>query len=471
MEKRNTFSSGLGFVLAAAGSAVGLGNIWRFPYLAAKYGGGMFLLIYIILVFTFGYALMVAENAIGRKSGKGALAAFGELNKKWGWLGIIATIIPAIILPYYNVIGGWIIKYFWEYFNGFLSDAACFFWNLTPPATGGVGAHVAATNEGAYFLGMLASPWSLLITQTLFTLFVILVLLKGVQKGVERVSTILMPILIVIAIGISVFTIFQDRAIEGVKYLFIPKLENFSVMGVLAAMGQMFYSLSLAMGIMITYGSYMPKTTSLEKNVSRIELFDTLIAVLAGLMVIPAAFVFNNEAPTSAGPGLMFMVLPQAFNKMPVSNLIGMLFFFLVFAAAITSAISLMEAIVSCVCDKTKLSRKKAVLIVGICSWLVSMLPALGYNVLSGVRFFGRFDILDFMDFITNSVLMPVCALLICFFVTFGIGTKAIEEEVMLEGKFGRKGLFNVMIKFIAPILVCAVLVSSVLSSFGIISM
>lgn len=454
MEKRHTFSSGLGFVLAAAGSAVGLGNIWRFPYLAAKYGGGMFLLVYIILVFTFGYALMVAENAIGRKSGKSSLDAFAGLNKKWGFLGIIATVIPAIILPYYNVIGGWIIKYFWEYFMGLFNSAA--------------GANAAA--GATYFTDMLASAPTLLIVQSIFTLFIMIVLFMGVQKGIEKVSTILMPILVIIAIVISIYSITLPSAIEGVKYLFIPKLENFSVMGVLAAMGQMFYSLSLAMGIMIAYGSYMPKSSSLEKNVSRIEIFDTLIAVLAGLMIIPAVFAFDSSQ-LSSGPGLMFVTLPKVFASMPLSNAIGVLFFFLVIAAAITSAISLMETIVACVCDHTGISRKLSVLIVGIASMLISALPALGYNVLSGVKFFGRFDILDFMDFITNSVLMPICAILICFFVTFGIGTKAIEEEVILTGDFKRKGLFNVMIKYVAPILVCVVLVSSVLNSFGIISM
>lgn len=454
MEKRHTFSSGLGFVLAAAGSAVGLGNIWRFPYLAAKYGGGMFLLVYILLVFTFGYALMVAENAIGRKSGKSSLDAFAVLNKKWGFLGIIATIIPVIILPYYNVIGGWIIKYFWEYFAGIFNSAA--------------GAEIAAGAD--YFSNMLSSAPTLIIAQTIFTLFIVVVLLMGVQKGVEKVSTVLMPVLIVIAVVICVFTITLPGAMDGVKYFFIPKLENFSVIGVLSAMGQMFYSLSLAMGIMIAYGSYMPKNSSLEKNVSRIEFFDTLIAVLAGLMIIPAVFAFDSSQ-LSAGPGLMFVTLPKVFATMPVSNIIGALFFFLVFAAAITSAISLMETIVACVCDHTGMSRRNSVLTVGIGTLLISLLPALGYNVLSGVKFFGRFDILDFMDFITNSVLMPICAILICFFVTFGIGTKAIEEEVLLSGKFRRKALFNVMIKYIAPILVCAVLVSSILNSFGIISM
>lgn len=469
MKKRHTFSSGIGFVLAAAGSAVGLGNLWRFPYLVAKYGGGIFLLMYIILVFTFGYALMIAENSIGRKSGKSSLDAFATLNKKWGFVGIIATLIPCIILPYYNVIGGWIIRYFFEYLNGFLSDIACALWNLTPSSGNAFGAGVAAGGE--YFVNMISSAPTLLIVQIIFTLFVMGVLLMGVQKGVEKACTVLMPMLVLLAIVICVYSVSLPGAIEGVKYFFIPNIKNFSIMGVLAAMGQMFYSLSLAMGIMIAYGSYMPKDSSLEKNVSRIEFFDTLIAVMAGVMIIPAVFAFDPTQISKSGPGLMFVVLPQVFNSMPMSNAMGLLFFFLVFAAAITSAISIMETIVACVCDHTNLSRRLSVVIVGLSSIAISCLPALGYNVLSGVKFFGRFDILDFMDFITNSVLMPICALLICLFVTFGIGTKAIEDEVLLCGKFGRRKLFNVMIKYIAPIFILAVFVSSVLNSLGIISM
>ncbi len=450
-KKRNTFSSGIGFVLAAAGSAVGLGNIWRFPYLAAKYGGGIFLLIYILLVLTFGYSLMTAENAIGRRSGRGPLDAFKALNPKWGFIGLIAMIIPSIILPYYNVIGGWVIRYFAYYITG--------------------GAATAAAEST--FGDMLASPVGLIGTQTIFTLLVAIVLLGGVQKGVERVSVILMPILIVLAIGISIYSMSLEGAMEGVKYFFIPDFNNFSASTVLAAMGQMFYSLSLAMGIMIAYGSYMPKDSSLEKNVGHIELFDTLIAVLAGLMVIPAVFAFSGGDPSALnkGPGLMFVTLPQVFASIPGSNIVGTVFFFLVFAAAITSAISLMEAIVACVCDHFKrINRTKAVLIVTIGTWLIGLLPSLGYNVLSGVRFFGRWDILDFMDFITNSVLMPICALLICLFVSFGIGTKVVEEEVLSSGAFKRKALFNVMIKYIAPIFVIAVLIFSILEGLGIIT-
>lgn len=449
-KKRNTFSGGLGFVLAAAGSAVGLGNIWRFPYLAAKHGGGIFLLVYIILVFTFGYSLMIAENAIGRRSGKSPLDAFTALNRKWGFVGLIATVIPCVILPYYDVIGGWVLRYLLAYITG--------------------GAQAAAGES--YFSDMLANPWIVLAGQTVFTIFNIVILLRGVQKGIERVSSILMPILVVLAIGISVYSITLPGAGAGVKYFLVPNIEHFSISSVLAAMGQMFYSLSLAMGIMIAYGSYLPKNSSLEKNVGRIELFDTFIAVIAGLMIIPAVFAFSggDSSALNKGPGLMFQTLPKVFANMPLSNVIGGAFFFLVLAAAITSSMSIMETIVSCICDHFKMGRKKAVLLVGVLSWLVSFLPSLGYSVLSGVSILG-FDILDFMDFITNAVLMPICSLLICLFVTYGIGVKAIEDEVTLKGDFKRKKLFEIMIKYIAPIFVCAILISSVLESLGVITL
>lgn len=448
--KRGTFSGGLGFVLAASGSAVGLGNIWRFPYLAAMYGGGVFLLVYLLLVFTFGYTIMTAENAIGRRSGKSSLNAFAALNKKWGFIGIIATVIPAIIMPYYNVIGGWVIRFFAAYVTG--------------------GAQAAAGET--FFTDMLASPWTLILAQTIFTGIIVAVLLNGVQKGIERVSVILMPILVLLAVGISIFSMTLPGAMEGVKYFLIPDFSHFSFTGILAAMGQMFYSLSLAMGIMIAYGSYLPKNSSIEKNVGQIELFDTLIAVIAGLMIIPAVFAFSggDAESLSKGPGLMFVTLPQVFASMPLSGLIGGAFFFLVLAAAITSSMSIMEVIVACICDNVNISRSKAVLLTGLGSWFVGLFPALGYNVLSGVKFFGRFDILDMMDFATNSVLMPICAFLICMFVVYGIGVKIIEDEVTVSGPFKRKRLFNVMIKYIAPVFIVFILIFSILEGIGIVT-
>ena len=447
-EKRGTFSGGFGFVLAAAGSAVGLGNIWRFPYLAAKYGGGIFLLFYILLVVTFGFTLMVAENAIGRKTGKSALSAFGELSKKWGFIGIIATLVPMIIQPYYNVIGGWVIEYTMTYLTG---------------------GHTAAAGDN-FFTDMLASPLRLLVFQFLFSGITTFVILRGVQKGVEKFSTILMPVLIVLAIFVSVYSISLPGAMTGVKYLFIPDFSKFSIQGVLAAMGQMFYSLSLAMGIMIAYGSYLPKNSNLEKNVGRIELFDTSIAIIAGLMIVPAVFAFSggNESALDKGPSLMFVTLPKVFERMGLSTIVGSAFFLLVLFAALTSSISIMEAIVSSLCDKFGWGRKKTTIGVGIGSFLFGIPPILGYSLWDKVTI-GGLTILDMMDFITNSVLMPIGAMMTCIFVAYVIGVNVIHDEVKLSSEFKRQKLFDIMIKYIAPILIAAILVSSVLEALGVI--
>lgn len=447
-ENRSTFSGGLGFVLAAAGSAVGLGNIWRFPYLAAKYGGGIFLLFYILLVVTFGFSLMVAENAIGRKTGKSALCAFGELSKKWAFIGIIATIIPMIIQPYYNVIGGWVVEYALTYVTGGHSAAA----------------------QDTFFTDMLASPLRLLVFQFVFSGITTFVILRGVQKGVEKFSTILMPVLIVLAIFVSIYSITLPGAMTGVKYFFVPDFSKFSVQGILAAMGQMFYSLSLAMGIMVAYGSYLPKDSNLEKSVSRIELFDTGIAILAGLMIVPAVFAFSggDESALGKGPSLMFVTLPKVFESMGMSTIIGSVFFILVLLAALTSSISIMEAIVSSLCDRFGWSRRKTTIGAGIGSFLLGIPPILGYSLWDKVTL-GGMSILDMMDFITNSVLMPICALLTCIFVAYVLGVNVIHDEVKLSSAFKRQKLFDIMIKYVAPVLIVAILVSSILEAMGII--
>ena len=397
MEKRSTFTGSFGFVMAAASSAIGLGNIWRFPYLAAKYGGSAFLLVYIILVVSFGFALMIAENVIGRKTGKGPLAAFSHINKKWGFVGFLATIIPALILPYYNVIGGWVVNYMATYISG------------SYPEAGGA---------SQFFSDMLLDPARLITVQVIFTLIVTAVVVCGIQKGIERFSKILMPILFVLAIAIAVYSITLPGAMEGVKYFFVPDLKRLSLEGILAAMGQMFYSLSLAMGIMITYGSYLPKDSDIEKSVSQIEIFDTLIAILAGLMIIPAVFAFD-KSQLSAGPGLMFITLPEVFMSMGGTRIIGILFFVLVLFAALTSAISLTEALVTSLCDKFKWNRMVSIAIVCVWSIILGIACILGYSSWSHVRFFGGLDILDSLDFITNSVFMPITALLTCILVGY----------------------------------------------------
>ena len=447
-KKRSTFSGGFGFVLAAAGSAVGLGNIWRFPYLAAKYGGGIFLLFYILLVVTFGFSLMIAENAIGRKTGKSGLCAFRELSKKWGFIGIIATLIPMIIQPYYNVIGGWVIEYATKYVTG---------------------NHQLLAQDN-FFTDMLASPQRLLIYQFIFSAITTFVILRGVQKGVEKFSTILMPVLIVLAIIVTVYSITLPGAMTGVKYFFVPDFSNFSIQGVLAAMGQMFYSLSLAMGIMIAYGSYLPKDSNLEKNVGRIELFDTAIAILAGLMIVPAVFAFSggDQSALGKGPSLMFVTLPKVFESMGMATVIGSVFFILVLLAALTSSISIMEAIVSSLCDRFGWDRNKTTICAGIGSFLFGIPPILGYNVWDKATL-GGMTILDMMDFATNSILMPICALLTCILVAYVIGVNSIHDEVRISSAFKRQKLFDIMIKYVAPVFIVAILISSILEALGII--
>ena len=328
-KKRSSFTGKIGFVLAAAGSAVGLGNIWRFPYLAAKYGGGIFLLVYLLLAVTFGFSLMCAEIAIGRKTGQSAIGAFATLNKKYKFIGVMASAVPIIILPYYSVIGGWVTKYLAVFLSG--------------------GAHAAAGDE--YFGNFIAQPFEPIGWFLLFIGLTALVVLFGVEKGVEKVSKVMMPVLVFLTIAIAIYSMTMPGAMDGVIYYIKPDFTKFSATTVLAAMGQLFYSMSLAMGIMITYGSYMKKDVSVESSVHQIEIFDTGIAFLAGLMVIPAVFSFSggDEAALGKGPGLMFVTLPKVFDSIEgiAGTIIGALFFLLVLFAALTSSISLMETVVS----------------------------------------------------------------------------------------------------------------------------
>lgn len=447
---RSSFTGKLGFVLAAAGSAVGLGNIWRFPYLAAKYGGGMFLLVYIALSVTFGFSLMVAEIAIGRKTGKSAVEAFGDLDKRFSFLGLLASVVPILILPYYSVIGGWVTKYL----VGFVSGSA----------------HAMA--DSSYFGRYISSVGEPLLWFAIFIGITALVVLFGVEKGIEKVSKLMMPVLILLTIfiaGYSIFTI--DGAWDGVVYYLKPDFSKFSMMTVVAATGQLFYSMSLAMGIMITFGSYMKKDINIEKSAKQIELFDTGVAVLAGLMIVPAVYAFSggNEAALGQGPGLMFVTLPQVFEKMTGGTVIGAIFFLMVLLAALTSSISLMETIVSIFMDKFKLGRKMSCLVVLGISVLLGVPSALGYSLWADVRIIGM-QFLDFFDFASNSILMPIVALITAVFVGYFIKPKVVIDEVSLSGKFKWKKLFSVIICYVAPICILIILISAILSATGVIS-
>ena len=450
--KRASFSGKIGYVLAVAGSAVGLGNIWRFPYLAAKYGGGIFLLVYLILTVSFGYVLIMSETALGRmtrKSPVGAFQTFGKTKsfKIGGWLN---AIIPMLIVPYYSSIGGWVIKYLAEYLKG----------------------NVQTVAQDGYFTEFISDSFQVEAWFIVFSILVFCVILAGVENGVERVSKIMMPILVILAVIVAIYSVTRPGAIEGVKYFLIPNPKHFSAMTVVAAMGQMFYSLSIAMGILYTYGSYIGKDVDLEKSTTQVEIFDTAIAMLAGLMIIPAVFAFSGGNPDNlqSVPSLMFITLPKVFASMGVGRLAGILFFILVLLAAVTSAISLLETSVSTFQDELHWSRPKCCILMVAVMLIIGTLSSMGYGVLSFIQIFGM-ACLDFFDFLTNSVMMPLAALATCFLIVRTVGFDKIAREIEQSSAFKRKKLYMFFMKYLAPICLIIILLSSIANVLGIISM
>lgn len=461
-KKRNAFTGSIGFVLAAAGSAVGLGNIWRFPYLAAKDGGGLFLVMYLALAVTFGFTLLTTEIAIGRGTKQSPLTAYGKVRKGWGWLGICACLVPVIIMPYYCVIGGWVVKYFVSYLTG----------------------HGAETAVDGFFTDFITSDFDPVVFMLIFLFVVAFIIFRGVNKGIESSSKIIMPALLLLVVGIAVFSLtirhtgadgVTRTGLEGMKVYVVPNLKGLTVKGfftvLLDAMGQLFFSLSVAMGIMITYGSYVKDDADLGKSINQIEIFDTVVAFLAGAMIIPAVYTFMGTEGMGSGPSLMFVSLPKVFAAMgKVGNVIGCLFFAMVLFAAITSAVSVMEAVVSSLMDRFHMPRTKAGIIEGAIAAVGGIIVCLGYNKLyfevtlpNGAKA----QILDIMDYISNNALMPVVAIGTCILIGWIVGPKVIEDEVQKNDcKFGRKRLYNIMIKVVAPILLIILL----LKSLGVLS-
>lgn len=457
-KSRNSFSGSIGFVLAAAGSAVGLGNIWRFPYLAAKDGGGLYLLLYLILVLTFGFTLLTTEIAIGRKTKQSPLTAYKKLKSNWGFLGVLACLVPVIILPYYCVIGGWVVKYLIAYLTG----------------DGGI----AATD--GYFTVYITGELQPVVLMGIFLFMVAFIIFRGVNKGIESFSKVLMPLLLLLVIGIAVFSMtihYTDAngvartGLEGFRIYIIPDLKGLTVKGfftvLLDAMGQLFFSLSVAMGIMIAYGSYVRDDANLVKSINQIEIFDTAVAFLAGVMIIPAVYTFmGKEGMAASGPSLMFVSLPKVFASMgKIGNLIGFLFFAMVLFAALTSAVSVMEAVVSSLMDKFHLSRVKAAAIETAIALVGGIVVCLGYNKL-------YFDItlpngahaqvLDIMDYISNNCLMPLVAIGTCILIGWILKPGLVIDEVEKTGcKLGRRKLYIVMIQYVAPVLLVILLLKS----------
>ena len=448
-EKRGVFSGRLGFVLAAAGSAVGLGNIWRFPYLAAKYGGGAFLLVYIILAFTFGYTMIMSETALGRMTKKSPVGAYSTFSKKklvraGGWIN---AVIPMLIVPYYSVIGGWVCRYLFGYISG----------------------ETTALAQDGNFEAFLGKPMLMEVCFLVFAILTMLVIFGGVENGIEKVSRIMMPILAALTVIVVIYSVTRPGAMAGVKYFLIPSFKNFSLMTVVSALGQLFYSLSIAMGILITYGSYTKDDVNIESTTAQVEIFDTAIAILAGLMIIPAVFAFSggDAAALNKGPALMFITLPKVFDSMGGAPF-GILFFLLVLMAALTSSVSLAESACSTFQDELHWSRpKSAALVTGIMV-VLGTLSCLGFNILSGVTPLGM-DFLSFFDFLTNSVMMPLAAAATCLLVLFVIGLDNMEAEIMRTSAFKRRGIYRFVIKYLSIIMLAAILISSILDALGLI--
>lgn len=437
-----TFSNRLGFVLSAAGSAVGLGNIWRFPYLAAEYGGGIFLLVYIIVTLLFGFPIMSMEIAIGRKTASASVDAYKELNHRGGFIGWLTAGITLITLPYYCVIGGWVMKYALIYCTGNGNTAA----------------------DADFFTQYTSQTAQPVMFQILFLLMAGAILLCGVKNGIENANRFLMPALIALAVITAVYTLTLDGAWSGVAYYLTPDFSRFSFKTVLTATGQMFYSLSLSSGIMITFGAYLSRKDSIEHSVKQIELFDIGIAFLSGLIVLSAVFAVSGGEKTAltAGTGLMFQTLPSVFSQMPYSDIIGALFFILVFFAALSSAISMMEVDIANLIQHMHLKRWQAVAVMTGVFFILGLPSALGYSIWNDLRPFGMY-ILDFADFVGNSVITPILALISCLFVGWVVGPEVLSDEIASDGVFKRRRSFEFIIKWIAPLFITAVLIGSFL--------
>lgn len=456
-EKKGGFSSSIGFVLAAAGSAVGVGNIWRFPYLAAKDGGGLFILVYLVLVLTFGFTLLTTDIAVGRRTGKHAIDAYKAMHPKWGFLGKITFIVPALIMTYYSVIGGWVMKYIATYLT-FSGDAAA---------------------GDSYFTDFITAPVAPIVFMLLFLAITAFIVYRGVEKGIEKFSKIVMPGLILLIIAIAIYSLtlsYTDASgqtrtgLMGLAIYLVPNFEGITLERflkiLLDAMSQIFFSLSVSMGIMITYGTYVPKDTNLNRSVGQIEIFDTVVALMAGMMIIPAVYVFMGMDGMSAGPGLMFVSLPKVFHAMgTMGNVIGLIFFIMVAFAALTSCVSIMETLVASCMEIFHTTREKMSLIIGGIFAVAAVIICLGYNVFyfeltlpNGTE--GQ--ILDVMDYISNSFLMPAISFLSCIFIGWIMKPSWVAEEMEAGGyKFGRKRLYYFMIKYATPVMMAVLFLQS----------
>lgn len=449
---RGQWASNIGFILAAAGSAVGLGNIWKFPYLAGANGGGAFVVIYLAMIVIIGFVIMLGEMSIGRNTHLSAVGAYRKLNEKWAFVGFIGVVVGFCILSFYSVIGGWVLNYISKYLTG----------------------GIAGAEAGNYFSGFISSTTAPIIWHLVFMVLCCVIVLKGISGGIEKASKFMMPTLFILLIVVAIRSITLDGAMEGIKFFLKPDFSKVTIGTVMAALGQAFFSLSLGMGAIITYGSYLGKTENLEKNAIIIPAIDTLVAILAGFAILPAVFAFGFEP--GAGPSLMFITLPSVFDSMPFGQFFGVLFFVLILFAALTSAISLLEVVVSFIIDNFKVNRKKATILISTVLFLIGIPCSLANGPVMGDFLILGYNFFDFMSFLAENVLMPLGGLLMCIFIGYVWGIDKISDEISCNGKykFRSKSFFVIMIKYIAPVLIFIIwlnaigILPSIMKIFGI---
>lgn len=444
---RGGFGSKIGFILTTTGSAVGLGNLWMFPYMAGQNGGGLFFLLFLIFTVVFGLPLLIGEMNLGRHSHKDVVGAYQTINKKWSFVGILAVLCPFVIMSYYSVVGGWIIKYFFSYvtFQDFSGDNATIFHQFA------------------------SSPVQPIIWLVVFLALCLVISCIGIEKGIEKANKIMLPSLFVLIFILAIYCMTLPGAMEGVKFFFLPDVSKFDNVNdishiLLAAMGQAFFSLSLGQGAIITYGSYLRQKNNIQKDCTIVAGFDIFVAIMSGLIILPACFAFGT--PVASGPGLIFETLPSIFSGIPGGQFVGMIFFLLVFFAAFSSAIALFEVVCTFLVDHFSLKRVHAAILVGVALTVAGIFNSLSMGDLSGLNFFGM-NLFDFSGFIADKFLIPIGTFCTCIFIAYIWKLKNFYNELEQGAKkIYVEKIVTVLYKYAIPVVILFVFVMGIVAEF-----
>lgn len=439
--ERGQWASSIGFVMAAAGAAVGLGNVWKFPYLTAKFGGGTFLFAYILMLLFLGIPVLITEMVLGRRGKLDPVGTYSKLSggsSLWKFAGYVAIAVNFIVLSFYGVVGGWITNYMFQYI------------------TGGIKGDIVG-----YFGSFVSNPYAPLLWYAIFMGLTIYIVARGVSDGIEKASNILMPILFVLFIVLSIRAVTLPGAFKGLKYYLLPDFSELSGTTFLMAMGQVFFSLNIGAGCTMTYASYLSENENIPKLANIVPVMDFLAAFLAGMIVIPSVFAFNLDP--AAGPPLLFITMPFVFEKMPLGTIFGLLFFVLMLFAALTSAISMLEVNTALLVDNYKIDRKRAALIAGTLIFMLGIPSSLSQGILANFKIFGL-DFLSAMDFLASYILMPFGAFMMTLFVVRVLGLDEAIKEATNDGKvpFGLEKIWSFLVKYIVPVIIFLVFLSSV---------